>query len=307
MKRLRRMLHLFAAFIPVVALFAPSAAVASTEVTVRVAGTKRTYLLHVPKQLAKPAPIVIALHGGGSNAETMERYSRLSDTADAKGFLAVYPEGIGRVPGIHAWNAGSCCAWAQRSGSDDVAFLNAVIDDVVARHGGDSSRVLVTGISNGAMMAYRFAARSPKRVAAVAAVAGSLEIDASEILGPVPVIHFHGTKDEHVPIKGGRGPKSIVTIPFRSLDDTVSAWVRANKASPIPKLVPIPDLADDGMGTMRQEYAAPRTKAPVFVYLIDGGGHTWPGSSRAERLLGPSTMDFDANEVMWEFLVRVTK
>lgn len=298
--------NLVGAVLATVALFGANVAAAATTQSLRVVGVERTYLLHVPKQVSKPAPIVVALHGGGSNAEAMERYSRLSETADAKGFLAVYPEGSGRVVGIHTWNAGRCCAFAQRSLTDDVAFIEAVIDDVVRRHGGDPKRVLVTGISNGAMMAYRFAARKPGRVSAVAAVAGSLEIEPSEILGPVPVIHFHGTMDEHVPIKGGRGPKTLASDSFRSLDFTIGAWIRANKASPIPKLVPVPDLADDGMGTMRQEYAAPRTKAPVVVYLIDGGGHSWPGSSRAERLLGPSTMDFDANEVMWRFLVEVT-
>jgi polyhydroxybutyrate depolymerase len=288
-------------------LLAANVAVASSPQSVRVADSTRTYLLHVPKDAKTPAPIVVALHGGGSNATAMERYSRLSDAADEKGFIAVYPEGTGRFPEIHAWNAGSCCAYAQRSNVDDVAFIEAVIDDVVNRHGGDPKRVLVTGMSNGAMMAYRFAARKPGKVAVVAAVAGSLEIDPSEILGPVPVIHFHGTDDAHVPIRGGRGPKALASHAFRSLDETVSAWVRANQASPIPKLIPVPDLADDGMSTMRQEYAAPKTKAPVVVYLVSGGGHTWPGSTRAERILGPSTLDFDANEAMWEFFVGVTR
>jgi polyhydroxybutyrate depolymerase len=290
-----------------VVLSTVSVAGASARDVVRLKGTERSYLLYVPSGLKTPAPILVALHGGGSNAAAMERYSRLSETADAKGFIAVYPEGVGRVEGIHTWNAGSCCAYAQRTGSDDVTFILAVIDDVVRHHGGDASRVLVTGMSNGAMMAYRFAAQEPAKVSAVAAVAGSLEIDPSEILGPVPVIHFHGTEDEHVPVKGGRGPKTLGLHSFSSLDDTVGAWISANKAIPIPKLVPVADLADDGMGTLRQEYEAPSTNAPVVVYLISGGGHTWPGSTPAERRLGPSTRDFDANEVMWEFFLKVKK
>jgi polyhydroxybutyrate depolymerase len=281
---------------------------ASTRVTIEVAGRERSYLVHLPSGETKgPLPVVVALHGGGSNASSMERYSRLSDTADAHGFIVVYPEGSGRVADIHTWNAGSCCAYAERTNVDDVAFIGATIDDVVRRYGGDPSRVLVTGISNGAMMAYRFAARMPTKVSAIAAVAGSLEIDASEILRPVPVLHIHGTDDQHVPVKGGVGTKSLTRSSFRSLEYTVGSWVRVNKASPVPRLIPIPDLADDGMATIRQEYVAPKTRAPVVVYLVTGGGHTWPGSSsRAENLLGPSTMDFDVNEVMWEFLVSVT-
>ncbi len=287
-------------------LFLAPAASAESSVELSVAGRPRSYLLHVPAGIETPSPVFVALHGGGSNAAAMARYSRLSDTADSEGFIVVYPEGVGRVSGIHTWNAGNCCGFAERSGSDDVAFIVAVIDDVVRRHGGDAKRVLVTGMSNGAMMAYRFAAERPDTIAAVAAVAGSLEVEASKITGPVPVLHIHGTKDEHVPVKGGRGPRTLASNEFNSLDHTIGSWVAANKASPIPRLLPMPDIADDGMGTMMQMYAAPKTRAPVFVYLVDGGGHTWPGSRPAENRLGPSTMDFDANEVMWEFLVRVT-
>jgi polyhydroxybutyrate depolymerase len=289
-----------------VVFWAASAAAASSTETIRVSGVERSYILHMPSASKGPLPVIVALHGGGSNAEAMERYSRLSDTADARDFIVAYPEGSGRVTGIHTWNAGNCCAFAQRNGVDDVAFIAAVIDDVVSHHGGDASRVLVTGMSNGAMMAYRFAAREPGRVAAVAGVAGSVEFDASDILGPVPVLHFHGTEDHHVPVKGGVGSKSLTRSSFNSLDHTVRAWLAANKANPIPRLIPVPDLADDGMTTIRQEYVASETRSPIVVYLITGGGHTWPGSSRAERLLGSSTMDFDANEVMWEFLMRVT-
>lgn len=34
---------------------------------------------------------------------------------------------------------------------------------------------------------------------------------------------------------------------------------------------------------------------------IEGGGHTWPGSTARERWLGPSTLDVDANELMWAY------
>jgi len=288
-------------------LLSVSQAHASVTQKVRVKGVDRTYLLHVPKGFEGALPIVVALHGGGSNPEGMERYSRLSDTADEKGFIAAYPAGSGRLANLLTWNAGNCCAYAQRTGVDDVAFIAAVIDDVVRQHGGDATRVLLTGMSNGAMMAYRFAANHPEKIAAVAGVAGSVEFEPSEFHGPVPVLHFHGTDDDHVPVKGGVGPKSVVHIPFHSLDDTVRAWLTVNKASPMPKLFPMPDLADDGMSTIRQEYQAPATHAPVIVYLIKGGGHTWPGSVRSTRFLGDSTLDFDANEIMWEFLVRVTK
>jgi polyhydroxybutyrate depolymerase len=61
------------------------------------------------------------------------------------------------------------------------------------------------------------------------------------------------------------------------------------------------------MTVTRQTYGPGRDGAEVVLYVIEGGGHTWPGRVGAgpvERLLGPSTRDIDANELMWEFFQR---
>ena len=47
---------------------------------------------------SKPFPVVLALHGGGSNAEQMVRFCGLNELADRAGFLVVYPNGTG-APG----------------------------------------------------------------------------------------------------------------------------------------------------------------------------------------------------------------
>jgi poly(3-hydroxybutyrate) depolymerase len=38
-----------------------------------------------------------------------------------------------------------------------------------------------------------------------------------------------------------------------------------------------------------------------MFYLINGGGHTWPGHPRPQQELGDTNMDMDAGEVIWEF------
>ena len=45
-------------------------------------------------------------------------------------------------------------------------------------------------------------------------------------------------------------------------------------------------------------------KAEVVLYTIENGGHVWPGGDYNPPFLGPSTKNFSANEVMWEFLRR---
>ena len=106
-------------------------------------------------------PVVINFHGGGGNAETQQKYSRMDILAAAEGFLAVYPNGTGRMPDrLLTWNAGTCCAYSVINKIDDVGFTLALLADLDARHPVDRRRVYATGLSNGAMMARRPFARA---------------------------------------------------------------------------------------------------------------------------------------------------
>ena len=73
-------------------------------------------------------PVVINFHGGGGNAETQQKFSRMDILADAEGFLAVYPNGTGRMPDrLLTWNAGTCCAYSVINKIDDVGFTLALL------------------------------------------------------------------------------------------------------------------------------------------------------------------------------------
>lgn len=269
-------------------------------------GEQRSYLLHVPaKAPPQGAPLVLALHGGAGNGALMERFTGLSEVADAVGFVVAYPEGSGRFDRILAWNAGRCCGLAAAKKVDDSGFLAALIDHLIVENGVDPSRVYVTGMSNGAMMAYRLAAEHPERIAAVAAVAGGLEVPAETIQGPVPVLHIHGTADAYAPFGGGLGPKSITGTPFTSVADTIAAWVRVNHAENTAVVQAMPDRFDDGTRvTLHHHTAQEPGAAEVVLYQVSGGGHSWPGRRRGDGPLGAVSMDITANLVIWEFFSR---
>jgi polyhydroxybutyrate depolymerase len=270
---------------------------------VTVGGVEREVWVHVPAGLAAdpPRPLVIAFHGGGSHAQAMADRTGLRRTADAHGFVVAFPEGSGRLARLRTWNAGECCGYAVERGVDDVGFALAAIDALVARHAVDPRRVYLTGMSNGAMMAYRVALERPERIAAIAPVAGAMALDPDLVRVPVPVLHVHGSDDRHAPFEGGVGPASIEGGVRRSVPDTLGAWVRAHGAALEPAVTHLPDRADDGMRVERHAYAAPGDPDAVVLILVVGGGHTWPGSTVRERWLGPSTLDVDANELMWAY------
>jgi len=270
-----------------------------------VGGTTRHFLIFSPSSVLhnKTRPLIIALHGGGTNGESMARFSALNQKAQQAGFIVVYPDGSGRFSKVLTWNAGACCGYARENNINDVQFISELIDELVAHGGVDAARVYVTGMSNGAMMAYRLAAEIPEKIAAVAAVAGTLGVPPSAIHAPMPILHFHGTADQHVPYTGGHGPKSAAGNVHRSVDETINTWIAVNHANRLPSVTPMPDMAKDGMTVTRYSHASASDPHAVVLYKIIGGGHTWPGQPRLERLLGPTTQDISANDLMWEFFV----
>jgi polyhydroxybutyrate depolymerase len=264
---------------------------------------KRGYWLYWPDryQGEKSMPLVLALHGDGSDADSLARFSGLNEKADEAGFLVVYPNGTGQREKMLTWNAGRCCGYAQHRNIDDTEFIEKILNEVEKGYPVDRSRIYVTGISNGAMMAYRLVSELPHRIAAVAAVAGSLEVDSFSIKWPVPVMHFHGTQDEFVPYRGGHGPRSTNRVHFTSVQDTIETWAWINEANKVPETVELPDKADDGTRVVRHTYRASKTGADVILYEIQGGGHTWPGRPVSDKILGAATQDISANDLMWEF------
>jgi len=271
-------------------------------------GRERSYIVHVPPGHPgdKGWPVVLAFHGGGSNARTMVQFSGLSGAADECGFIAVYPSGPGRLPRMLAFNGGICCGHAMQEGVDDVAFVDALIDDLAGRHKVDLARVYATGMSNGGIMCYLLGSKLAHRIAAIAPVGGTMGTETCEPVRPVPVMHFHGTEDAYLRYGGGPGPKSVAKAPFFSVEHSIRAWVKANGCDPEPREELLPDASDDGTRVRQFTYSGGRAGSEVILIRIEGGGHTWPGGATGDRtaFLGTTTRDISANRMMWEFFQR---
>jgi polyhydroxybutyrate depolymerase len=268
-----------------------------------VGGRKRSYLVHVPPAYdpAEPTPVVLAFHGALMNGAMMVQFTGLSRKADDAGFVVVYPDGTGFGGPALFFNASA--APGPNWPADDVAFTAALLDDLAAVVTVDPKRVFATGLSNGGMMCHRLAAELADRIAAVAPVGGTLALPAVNPKRPVPVMHFHGTADAIVPFDGPRG-RTPATMRFRSVGDTIKAWVAANGCPPEPIVTALPDVADDDTTVRQQVYGPGKAGAEVVLVEIAGGGHTWPGRQPALGWIGRSTSDVSANDLMWTFFQR---
>jgi polyhydroxybutyrate depolymerase len=261
-------------------------------------GMTRFYLVHVPKSYrpGRATPVLIALHGGGGNADFQADDSkyRLISKSEQSGFIAVFPNGYSRFGGkLATWNAGTCCAGAVRNNVDDVGFIREVIHRVERQASIDPQRVFATGMSNGAMMSWRLACEAPE-IRGIAPVEGTDNTTHCTPAHPVPVIQFHALDDPNVPFNGGVGPRSIARVRFTSVPDTQAKWVRLNRANPAARRVLMVTGAHCDL------HPATRGGAPVELCVTDTGGHSWPGGGTQQGRKQPS-MAISANDLMWSF------
>lgn len=267
--------------------------------TVRVGEIDRTCRVHVPPNYdaAAPTPVVLCFHGAVTNGPVTSLYTKLDDKSDRAGFIVAYPNGTGSNRWLLTWNSGGLPSRLPEAQRDDVRFTQLLLDDLERVVNVDKKRVFATGLSNGGMMSYRLAVELPDRIAAIASVAGCLALPNPQPTRRVPILEIHGTKDRLVPWNGLRlGPFRL-----RSVEETIDFWVRHNGCAPQKVVEPLADQAADGVSSTRTTYAAGDDGADVVLISVDGGGHTWPGSPYDLKFLGPTTKDFEANDVIWEF------
>jgi polyhydroxybutyrate depolymerase len=277
-------------------------------------GEVRTYLVHVPPQAlkARSLPLVLNFHGAGSDASQQERYSGMNATADRYGFVAVYPNGTGEVRNqshLLTFNAGRCCPPASLAQVDDVGFVKAIIAKLETKLRIDALRIYATGMSNGGMMAHRLAAEDGDQFAAVASVAGQLDVLTFAPSTPVPVMEFHSADDPLAFYDGGSGTafsRSVIRVLFPPVETGITAWAQADSCPTTPTVDPTitgaPGTMNAGETVTRIAYGPCADGSAVVLYKFTGSGHVWPGSTLSlDRFLGRATTLVDANDVMWQF------
>jgi polyhydroxybutyrate depolymerase len=260
--------------------------------TFAVGGTDRSYVLHVPPGYdgRTRVPLVFDFHGNGSSAAIQLLYSGLAPVADREGFVVVAPEGQGSPR--HFTLLG-----ATPTEADDADVTVALLDHLEEQLCLDPTRVYATGMSNGGALSSVLACRAPDRFAAVAAVAAFLYLPACEDADrAVPLAAFMGTADPIVPFAGGRvNCCGNPNIP--GAEGTIASFARHAGCDGEP--------ATSRLGTTVElrRWNGCDDGAAVDFYVVEGGGHTWPGSpiDLTSRGLGATTHDVDATTTIWAF------
>jgi polyhydroxybutyrate depolymerase len=140
-----------------------------------------------------PLPVMLHFHGWARTGAVPVYHGRISGATRRRGVLLLAPTGVSKT-----WDF-----WS--GGLQDVEFGQAVLEDAAKRYPIDPSRIYVSGYSFGSAMAWRYVCANGDDVAALIAVAGTLDQDESCDQGPAEVRHVHGLRDNVMDFPMGPG------------------------------------------------------------------------------------------------------
>ena len=274
-------------------------------------GVERRATLDRP---ASPAPggrpLLIILHAGlFSGSLTRDELEPLPAVARDAGIALAFPDAEGLF-----WNDGSFSRALPRSLSaeaDDLGFLDTLIAALVADGTADPAAIHIAGVSNGGMMAMRYACARADRVASVAVFLATLPLGAERECRPARPLHVlvvAGTADPVVRwtgevALGGFGtlqrrmsvPETFEFLapgePLRRGTRAGAGAARRGRGSGPDVLVHAASGCAGGVSTM--------------LYEVRGGGHRLSAGDdwTLLRLLGRASPDMDPGAVLLRFVL----
>ena len=177
-----------------------------------------TYLVREPKIKQEKNPLLLLLHGYGSNEEDLFSFaSELPDEYYVVSVRAPYD----LQPYGHAWYAIHFDA-DENKFSDDVQAIESreliiqFIDELIAKYPIDETQVSLIGFSQGAILSYATALSYPEKIARVVALSGYLNENIikkdfeNKVLSNLKLFISHGTVDQVIPIDWARKAKPFM-------------------------------------------------------------------------------------------------
>jgi polyhydroxybutyrate depolymerase len=254
----------------------------------------RPYAMYEPSHHDARAPLVVLLHGFGDTHAGSVQGLGMAALADEHGAFLAAPDGTRDAQGRRFWNGTDACCDFTEPRVDDVAYVDAIIDDAIAHHPIDPSRVYLMGFSNGGFMSHRYACERAERVAAIVSFSGATWRDASRCTPKVPVsvLEVHGDADAVVLFAGGSvkdgafhgDPAFANAGAYPGAAETVQAWAKLDGCGDGTTTTPLSPR------DQLTRYTCPKG-VEASLWTRGGAGH----------LLGLTKSDM---EHVWEFLAR---
>ena len=241
----------------------------------------REYYIYIPSSYtpSSNAPLMFVLHGYGSSATDIMFYSSFQNLAEEDSYIIVYPQGS-LLNGVTHWHVGGLTIGPTPISAllnsfkyfffptNDVDFIETIIELVDNEYFINNERIYSTGMSNGGYMSYHLACNT-NLFAAVASVSGSMTPETYNNCSPTnatSILQIHGLQDFTVPYNG---------LPWsKTIPEVMGYWSEYNNCNEDP-LSSITDLSD-GSYIYFDSYQNCSNTVGVNLISHSTMGHTWP-------------------------------
>lgn len=261
---------------------------------------QRRYRIFVPPGVsaARPAPLLVLLHGCGQDAASFAACARVTTVARDARWVVLMPEQSVQANSQRCWN------WFRPDarGASEAALLMSMIDHVCRRYAIIGERVCALGLSAGGAMAMMLGLRYPERFAAVGSHSGAVPYSATSA-AQAP----RAMRGERVPdavaarlALAGRQPPPLLLL--HGDDDTVVTYDNATSAAALwLELLPPGAPAPKAMPPRRVRRGTRRAvdvfdwQAGVRPFMrlvkVEGLRHAWSGGAPGQAFADPTGPD----------------
>ena len=259
-----------------------------TSATIQHDGLTREYSIYVPASYDGTTnfPLLFNFHGGNDVVTNWRTTADMRPIADTANVILVYPQARPDP------SDGNSLNWLPKAAGtfNDVLFISALIDSIASDYEINQNRIYACGYSLGGEFSYELACKLNNRIAAIGAVARTMQANPNSYCAPVHptgVLTILGTDDSVSPydglIFGG-------VEYYLSAAATHSYWATYNNCDTAANISTVSPSVE--------RYTWSQALGCVYVeeLKVIGGGHDWPGSF--------GNMTIDANKEIWQFLSR---
>lgn len=226
---------------------------------------ERSYRITLPETppAGKKVGAILYVHGYRGKAARVMKHKGLLRAANELGVAFIAAQSHG-----DDWSIPGAPTQSVDRQVDELAYFEAVVDDVEKRFPIDRNRLLVTGFSAGGMMVWNLACDRPDLFTGFVPMSGTFWRPIPETCAgaPVNLFHYHGTGDQIVPLKG------------RPVADTHQGdvWKAAALLMRDGKYTPFDDVpADEGLDCRRGRANHGRK---IFDVCLHDGKHMFQSS-----------------------------
>lgn len=254
-------------------------------------GEERLFLLRLPESYAEDtmSDVVFNFHGATSNAQEQFVYGDFNALADRDNVILVMPDANKVFPDrdhelATYWDS----AWegTKRVRDHDLRFVIELVEKIQSEY--CTGNFYAAGMSAGGDMTTALQCVTDGPFLAFAPVTYRyFHADECAAARPRPMISFHGTEDRVVPLEGLPAPWFDPHV-----GEIMQSWAEVNGCDP--------EVIEEPFTDNVTRYHWADCAAKTEWYLVEGGGHTWPGGSDPP-IWGNTTAEISASEMIWAF------